>query len=287
MRQCTDLCLDRQVVLEERVGADHVELVVLDPRELLFGVEVGPGDVAPVPAKTAQRLERANLRHPRGPRVHPVRIRVLQLGGVRGVVGRGWRRNLLFDRRHSHRLRKGLGVVDLGARDRNCHCLEADADRFFRLRLHEAERALRIEVRAERAGAELQRICRRIGLLGTNRAGEEERHVGALRFGDHRRVGGRQAAVDKHQHVVLRQFLRVRGGARRLRAIVENDQADLLAVDPTSAVDVVDVDAHRLDDGRIDAGTRPGHRGRHADGVGVLCDRGRGLDGDERDKRRP
>ena len=99
MRRRADLRVDRQVVLEQRVGADHVELAVLDAGQLLLGVEVRPGDVAAVPAQAPQGLERAHLRHPRRPRVDPVRVRVLQLGGVRRVVGRGRRRDLLVDRR--------------------------------------------------------------------------------------------------------------------------------------------------------------------------------------------
>ena len=61
---------------------------------------------------------------------------------------------------HAQRLDQALGVVDLGARDRDRHRREADAHRLLRLRLDEGERRLRVEVRAERGRAELQRIGR-------------------------------------------------------------------------------------------------------------------------------
>ena len=49
--------MDRQIVLEQGVGADDVELRVLEARQFALGLDVRPGDVVALPAEPAQGLE--------------------------------------------------------------------------------------------------------------------------------------------------------------------------------------------------------------------------------------
>jgi hypothetical protein len=166
-----------------------------------------PGDVIALPAKAAQRLEGADLRHPRRPGEHPIRIRSVELGGERRVV-RGRRRDdLLVDNRHAELGRLLLGEIDFAARQRDRHGGEAEPDRILRGVFYESERGAAVVGRRIRGGAELQRVGRRIDFLGTDAAGEQQRHIGALGFGDHRRIGRREARIDHQDHIVLRQQL--------------------------------------------------------------------------------
>ena len=137
--------------------------------------------------------------------------------------------------------------------------------------LDEGECGAAVIGRGERRGAELAFVGRRINILRADRAGEYQRHAGALGLGHDRRVGRGQARVEQQHDIVLgQQLLGVRGSLRRLRRVILDDEVDLLAVDSARGVDPVDIDAKRIDSGCIGAGRRPGERGGDPDHIGIL-----------------
>src|SRR5262249_53538065 len=133
----------------------HVEFPILEARQFALGLDVRPGDVVAVPTQPAQRFERLYLGDPRSPREYPVRIRILELGRERRVIGGRWRNHLLIDRRHAHGLRLLLGIVDFPARDRDRHGGKSDAHRLFCRRLDKGERRAAVVAAGVRGGAEL------------------------------------------------------------------------------------------------------------------------------------
>ena len=114
----------------------------------------------------------------------------------------------------------------------------------FRRLLDEVERRLAVVIGGIAGGAELQRIGRRVDALRANAAGEQQRHAGVLGFLHDRRIGRRQAGIDDQNGLVLGdQLLGIGGGLRGLRAIVFENERDLVAVHPALGVDAVDIDA--------------------------------------------
>ena len=68
----------------------------------------------------------------------------------------------------------------------------------------------------------------------------------------------------------VRSFLALAAALHGSRRVVLQDQVDLLAVDAAGGVDAIDVDAQRLDGGRVGAGGRAGQRAGQADHIGIL-----------------